>query len=73
MQGGRDYQVTVADDLAAWQAALADHADTTVKTYPDLNHIYITGTGMAIPAEYNQPGNVAKAVINDIATWVKAH
>ncbi|MEO8396538.1 MAG: alpha/beta fold hydrolase, partial [Chloroflexota bacterium] len=34
LQGERDYQVTVADDLAAWKAGLADHADTTVKTYP---------------------------------------
>jgi dienelactone hydrolase len=73
VQGERDYQVTVADDLPVWKSGLADHADTTIKTYPDLNHIYATGTGMATPAEYNNPGNVAKAVIDDIATWVKAH
>jgi len=59
LQGERDYQMTVADDLSKWQAGLADHADTTYKTYPDLNHIYVTGTGMATPAEYNNPGNVA--------------
>ncbi len=73
LQGERDYQVTVADDLSKWQAGLADHADTTIKTYPDLNHIYATGTGMATPAEYNEPSNVASEIIDDIATWVKAH
>ncbi len=73
LQGGRDYQVTVADDLPLWRAGLADHPDTTFKVYPDLNHIYVTGTGMATPAEYAQPGNVAPEVIDDIAAWVKAH
>ena len=73
LQGGRDYQVTVADDLPLWQKGLADHPDTTFKVYPDLNHIYATGTGMATPAEYAQPGNVAPEVIDDIAAWVKAH
>ena len=73
IQGGRDYQVTVADDLPLWQKGLADHPDTTFKVYPDLNHIYVTGQGMATPAEYSQPGNVATEVIDDVAAWVKAH
>ncbi len=73
LQGERDYQVTVADDLTKWQAGLANHPDTTFKTYPDLNHIYVTGEGMSTPDEYNHPGNVAQEVIDDIAAWVKAH
>ena len=73
LQGGRDYQVTMADDFPLWQAGLADHADTTFKSYPDLNHIYVTGTGMATPGEYAQPGNMAAEVIDDIAAWVNAH
>jgi hypothetical protein len=28
LQGGRDYQATVADDLAGWQAGLADRPDS---------------------------------------------
>ena len=54
-------------------AGLADHADTTFKLYPDLNHLYVTGTGKSVPSEYDQPGNVAPEVIDDIAAWVKAH
>jgi dienelactone hydrolase len=73
LQGERDYQVTVADDLPRWQSELADHADTTFEVYPDLNHIYVTGEGMATSDEYDQPGNVAQEVIDDIAAWVKAH
>ncbi len=31
LQGARDYQVTVADDLAAWRAGLADRRDVTIE------------------------------------------
>jgi len=73
LQGARDYQVTVADELSKWQSGLARHADTTFKIFPDLNHILVTGTGMSTPAEYDQPGNVASEVIDAVAAWVKAH
>ena len=72
IQGGRDYQVTVADDLTLWQAALGDRANVTFKEYPDLNHLLMTGEGDSVPAEYQVPGNVAQPVIDDIAAWVKA-
>lgn len=72
LQGERDYQVTMADDFVRWQSGLASHSDTTFKTYPDLNHIYMTGTGMSTPDEYQRPGSVAPEVINDIAAWVTA-
>ncbi len=73
LQGERDYQVTMADDFSRWQAGLAHHPDTTFKTYPDLNHIYVTGTGMSTPDEYHHRGNVAPEVVRDIAAWIKAH
>jgi dienelactone hydrolase len=72
LQGGRDYQVTEVD-FQSWQAALADRPDVTFKLYPDLNHLFVTGEGMSVPAEYEQPGNVAGAVVDDIAAWILAH
>ena len=73
LQGERDYQVTMADDFPLLQRGLAHHPETTFKSYPSLNHLFISGTGMSTPAEYAQPGNVAPEVIDDIAAWVKAH
>jgi dienelactone hydrolase len=72
LQGGRDYEVTEVD-LQSWQAALAGHPDVTFKLYPDLNHLFVTGEGMGVPAEYQQPGHVAGAVVSDIAAWILAH
>jgi uncharacterized protein len=51
LQGGRDYQVTVADDLARWEAALADRPDVTIQVYPELNHLFAPGSGSSSPAE----------------------
>ena len=72
LQGGRDYQVTQVDfDL--WKAALSDREDVEFGFYPDLNHCFVAGEGMATPEEYNTPGNVAAEVIEDIAAWIQAH
>ena len=69
LQGDRDYQVTAAD-FEGWKRALAGRSDVTFKTYPKLNHLFMTGEGPSSPAEYRKPGHVAPQVIADIATWV---
>ncbi len=33
LQGGRDYQVTVKDDLSRWEAGLADRPDVTIRIH----------------------------------------
>jgi dienelactone hydrolase len=69
LQGGRDYQVTV-DDFARWKDALASRKNATLKLYPSLNHLFITGTGKSLPAEYFAPGHVDEQVVRDISDWV---
>lgn len=72
-QGGRDYQVTTAD-FANWQKALAGHSNATLKVYPNLNHLLISGTGPSKPDEYFVAGqHVSPQVITDLAAWVNAH
>jgi len=72
LQGGRDYQVTTGDyDL--WKAALGGRADADFKLYPDLNHLFMTGSGKSAPAEYEIASHVAAQVVADIATWIDAH
>lgn len=72
LQGGRDYQVTEADFKGS-KAALSSRKDVAFKFYPDLNHLFMTGKGKAVPAEYEKPGFVSETVVNDIASWVKEH
>jgi uncharacterized protein len=71
LQGERDYQVTMKD-FEAWKDALKARTNVTFKSYSDLNHIFVTGTGKSTPAEYEKPGKVSETVISDIAAWVKA-
>jgi uncharacterized protein len=72
LQGGRDYQVTVDDDLARWRAALDGRSDVTIKVYPDFNHLFVAGSGPSTPAEYEPAQHVDAAVIADIADWLGA-
>jgi uncharacterized protein len=70
LQGERDYQVTM-QDFQGWQVALRDRSNATLKSYPQLNHLFIPGTGTPSPAEYQVPNHVAEIVIKDIASWIK--
>ncbi|WP_227980546.1 alpha/beta fold hydrolase [Nocardia spumae] len=70
LQGGRDYQVTVADDLSGWREGLGDRADVDIRVYEAVNHMFVAGTGRSTPAEYQAPGHVDGTVVADIAEWL---
>ena len=71
LQGARDIQVVDAD-WSRWRAAF--HADKRVafKLYEALNHLGIAGEGEGSLAEYQVPGHVDAALIDDVAAWIKA-
>ena len=70
LQGARDYQVTVADDLARWQAGLAHRQDVTIRVYDADDHMFFPGDGPSTPAGYESPQHVDPAVVADIAAWL---
>jgi fermentation-respiration switch protein FrsA (DUF1100 family) len=70
LQGERDYQVTMTD-FGRWKSAAGTAKNVVMKSYPPLNHLFIAGEGKSLPAEYNKPGHVAPAVIEDIAAFIK--
>jgi dienelactone hydrolase len=69
LQGERDYQVTM-EEFNRWRSALASRADVTFRSYASLNHLFVAGDGMSLPAEYYTPGHVSENVVDDIATWI---
>ncbi len=71
LQGGRDYQVTVDDDLSLWKKGLADKPNVEFHVYPKVNHLFFAGEGPITPAEYLKLGHVEADVIDDLAAWVK--
>jgi uncharacterized protein len=70
LQGERDYQVTVEDDLAGWRTALAGRPRITIRTYPADDHMFFPGKGPSMPADYTRPHHVNPEVVADIADWV---
>ncbi len=73
LQGGRDYQVTVEDDLSRWKAALEHRPEVTIRVYDADNHFFFPGTGPSTPAEYDPAQHVDAAVVADIAKWLMPH
>jgi fermentation-respiration switch protein FrsA (DUF1100 family) len=69
LQGGRDYQVTPSN-FQAWSDALSNDKNVTLRTYPDLDHLFIHGTGASKPTDYARLGHVSLEVVEDIATFI---
>jgi pimeloyl-ACP methyl ester carboxylesterase len=72
VQGGRDYQATVDDDLSRWQAALGDRPDVTVRVYDADNHLFFPGSGPSTPEEYEPAQHMDPEVIAGVASWLSA-
>jgi dienelactone hydrolase len=70
LQGGRDYQVTVDDDLSLWRAAFDGRADVAIRVYDADDHLFFPGSGRSTPAGYEPSQHVDESVVGDIADWI---
>jgi hypothetical protein len=70
LQGERDYQVSMSE-FHDWVSALAKRKGASLKSYPSLNHLFVSGVGPPTPAEYERPGHVDEPVVSDIARWIQ--
>lgn len=72
LQGEADFQVTTEEDFAAWQSIFENEPQATLKSYPNLNHIFILSQGenKGSVQEYEIPGHVDEDVITDISEWI---
>lgn len=75
LQGEADFQVTMENDFAAWQSIFENDPQVTLKSYPNLNHIFILSQGenKGSVQEYQIPGHVDEKVITDISDWIIEH
>jgi hypothetical protein len=58
-------------DFEMWKAGVGKSKGVVMKSYPALNHLFVTGEGKSTSAEYAKPGHVAAEVVEDIAAFVK--
>jgi pimeloyl-ACP methyl ester carboxylesterase len=70
LQGDRDYQVTVTNDLDVWLKGLKGRKAVTIVRFPKANHLFLDSTGPPTPLEYNKPGHVDTKAISTIAAWI---
>jgi uncharacterized protein len=71
LQGERDYQVTMTD-FKLWQEISNQRSGVTTRSYPGLNHLFLSGSGPSSPKDYERAGqHVDIAVVDDIEKWIK--
>ena len=70
LQGGRDYQSTMAD-FDIWQKALKGKKGVMFKAYGNLNHLFHEGSKPSLPAEYMEEKGMPTYLFDDIAAFVK--
>lgn len=71
LQGERDYQATVKNDLDVWLRGLRGRSGVTVVRLPHDDHLFLDGSGPPTPAEYAKPGRVDPHAIAAIAGWIE--
>ena len=70
LHGERDYQITSVD-IEAWRQGLNGQKGVTIVSLPELNHLFIAGSGKPGAQEYAIPGHVDAGVVERIAEFVK--
>lgn len=70
LQGGRDYQSSMAD-FEMWQTALKGQKNVMFKAYPNLNHIFQEGSKPSLPSEYLQKKGMPSYLFDDISSFIK--
>jgi dienelactone hydrolase len=70
LQGGRDYQATVPDDLSRWRAGLDRRPGVTFRVYPADNHFFFPGDGPSSPAELAAAQHLDPQVVADVHAWL---
>lgn len=71
LQGGRDYQVTAANEFSQWRKAFASNPRFELIEYPTLGHAFMPGNDPPGPKDYEVPAHVDAKVLDDIAAWIK--
>jgi hypothetical protein len=71
LQPGRDYQVTVEDDLVKWKEGLEGKVNVDVKVCEGLNHLFMAGEGRSTPEDYAVEGHVDETAVIAICEWIK--
>ncbi|MGC1420689.1 MAG: alpha/beta fold hydrolase [Acidimicrobiales bacterium] len=73
LQGGRDYQATLAEDFAGWKSGLEGKDNVTFQIFDDDNHCFFRGSGPSSPKEYEALQHVDPEVVTVIANWFDDH
>ena len=71
--GGKDIQVTAAQNVPALQEALRGNPSATVEELPGLNHLFQTATTGAVDEYATITETIAPVVLEHVGEWILAN
>lgn len=71
LQGGRDYQVTVSQDLQTWRQRLRGKTGYEERVFAELGHLFMPAGDPPGPKDYERAATVSAEVIEAIADWTR--
>lgn len=70
INGEKDVQVTAKENLEGWKNGLVHNKKVTIKSYPNLNHLFQKAT-TGMPNEYGEiETTIEPIVLEDIVKWL---
>lgn len=70
LNGEKDVQVIAKENLEGWRKGLQNNKNVTIKTYPNLNHLFQSAT-TGMPNEYGEiETTIEPFVLEDITKWL---
>jgi hypothetical protein len=69
LQGGRDYQATLAEDFAGWKAGLAGKDNVNFQVFDADNHCFLPGAGPSSAKDYDALQHMDPDVVTFVAKW----
>ena len=70
LNGEKDLQVTAKENLEGWKNGLTHNKNVTVKSYPDLNHMFQKATTGLTDEYATIETTIEPEVLQDILNWL---
>lgn len=72
LQGEKDCQVSMKD-FEIWNGVLRGKGNSTLKTFPNLNHLFMYVEGKSTGEEYQRAGHIDEEVLKTLIEWIKKY
>jgi dienelactone hydrolase len=72
LQGEKDCQVSMKD-FEIWKEVLKGRQNSSLRSFPNLNHLFMYVEGKSSGEEYQRPGSMDESMLRFLVEWIKKY